>query len=336
MLQILDKTPFQSALAIFTDQNGAEKVTIAIKGTFEISMRHHGEMQLASEQLPVQYVDEHYGEPGNSSIKYPADLVLGKVATDIGLIGIAQSPRKKPVKKLLVSVKVGPLQKKIMVIGDRFWKKRSLLSGFYMTDPKPFTDMPLIYERAFGGIDQTLDKKKYGGDNRNPVGTGFRLNKSTVDNHKLPNLEHPDHLISHWKDKPPIACYGFTEGSWEPRSKFVGTYNDTWLKNQAPLLPKDFDLRFFNSASSGLIAKGLLKGGEHVQLLHLSKQENVEFNLPKLEINLMFRLGTERNYEKADLWTVMFEPNKSRFYMVWGGSFCVGNQPSRMKYVEVE
>lgn len=336
MLQILNKTPFQAALALVTDQHGAEKVTVAIKGTFKIPARH-GEVRLADEQLPVFYTDQYYGEPGKSSIKYPADLVLGKSGTDIGLIGNAHSTGGKPVKRLPVSLRVGRLQKIIMVTGDRQWKKRTLMPGFSMTDPSLFREVPLVYERAFGGVDQTQkNKRKHDWDKRNPIGTGFRLNKGAVENHRLPNLEDPHHLISRWEDKPPVAGYGFIEGSWEPRLQFAGTYNDGWLKNQFPLLPIDFDVRFFNAAPPDLIAKGFLKGGEPVQMLNLSKKGIMEFNLPKLEISLMFRLGETRNQQKADLWTVVFEPDQDRFYMVWGGAFCVGKQPSRMRYVKVE
>jgi len=336
MLQILNKTPFEAALALNTDLDGAEKVTVAIKGTFKVTPRHSN-VRLADEQLPVLYADEYYGEPGKSSIKYPADLVLEKLNTDIGLIGIAHSPAGKPVKRLLVSLKVGTLKKTIMVTGDRQWQKSAFLPGFYMTDPRPFKEMPLIYERAFGGVDQThKNEKKHGWDKKNPIGTGFRLNKNTVENHRLPNLEDPDHLISHWKDKPPVACYGFIDGSWEQRLQFAGTYNDEWLENQFPLLPMDFDVRFFNAAPPHSIAKGFLKGGEPVQMVNLSQKGILEFNLPKLEISLMFRLGETRNYQKADLWTVVFEPDDDRFYMVWGGSFCVGKQPSKMRYVKIE
>lgn len=336
MLQILNKTPFEAALALNTDQDGTEKVTVAIKGTFKVTPRHSN-VRLADKQLPVLYTDEYYGEPGKSSIKYPADLVLEKLNTDIGLIGIAHSPAGKPVKRLLVSLKVGTLKKTIMLMGDRQWQKSAFLPGFHMTDPTLFKEMPLIYERAFGGVDQThRNEKKHGWDKKNPIGTGFRLNKNTVENHRLPNLEDPDHLISNWKDKPPVACYGFIDGSWEQRLQFAGTYNDEWVENQFPLLPMDFDVRFFNAAPPYLIAKGFLKGGEPVQMVNLSQKGILEFNLPKLEISLMFRLGETRNHQKADLWTVVFEPEDDRFYMVWGGSFCVGKQPSRMRYVKVE
>jgi hypothetical protein len=336
MLQILNKTPFEAALALVADQHGTEKVTIAIKGTFAIPARGSN-VSLAEKQLPVLYTDEYYGDPGKSAIKYPVDLVLGKTNTDIGFIGKAYSPEGKPVKQLPVSLRVGRMQKPVIIFGDRRWEKRIVMHDFSMTDPAPFTEMPLNYERAFGGTDQThKNEKKHGWYARNPIGTGFRLNDDAVEGHKLPNLENPDHLITEWKDKPPVACYGFTDGAWEPRVKFAGTYDENWRENQFPLLPLDFDLRFFNAAPPDLTAKGFLQGGEPIQLVNLSRKGVLQFALPKLEISLMFRLGESRNYQKADLWTLAFEPDEDRFYMVWGGAFGVGKQPSRMRYVKVE
>lgn len=336
MLQILNKTPFEAVLALFTDQYGAEKVAVAVKATFNIPSRH-GQITLADKQLPPLYSDEYFGEPGKSSIKYPADVILGKVNTNIGLIGSAHSPGQKPVKQLPVSLKVGPLEKIIQVTGNRQWKKNTLLPGFHMTKPEPFVEMPLVYERAFGGVDDTHKKeKKHGWDRRNPIGTGFRLNEGAVEGQRLPNLEDPNHLISNWKDKPPVASFGFIDSSWEPRLKFAGTYDDAWLKDQFPLLPLDLDLRFFNSSTPDLTAKGFLTGGEPVKMVNLSKKGTLEFKLPRLKINLMFRLGESRNPRKANLWTIIFEPDEDRFYMVWGQSFPIGKQPTQMRYVKVE
>lgn len=336
MLQILNETNLEAALSLTSDQRGADRVSIAVKGTFIIPQEDN-HVALAAEQLPVLYADEYSGKPGESSIKYPADLVLEKVNTNVGLIGNAHSPGAKPVKRLIASVTIGSLTKSILVTGDRYWKEKSLSAGFDMTDPTPFIHMPLIFERAFGGADHTdRNTTKHSYDNRNPIGTGFRTNSIAVANLKLPNLEDPEHLISHWKDRPPIACFGFTDSSWDQRMRYAGTYDNDWLKNQCPLLPEDFDFRFFNSADPHLISDSFLKGGEPVRLVNVSKKATLDFTLPKLDISLMFRLGESRNYQKADMWTVLFEPDKDRFYIVWGKSFSVGKQPSRMRYVKVE
>lgn len=336
MLQILNETPFKTAISLTTDQSGADRVNVAVKGTFILTHKDN-HTRLATEQLPVLLVDEYFGKPGESSIKYPVDLVLEKLNTNVGLIGNARSPGGRPVKQLITSVTIGSLNKSILVTGDRYWIEKSLSAGFDMTDAIPFTHMPLVFERAFGGADLTeKNSSKHDFDRRNPIGTGFRTNRNAVANHKLPNLEDPTHLISHWKDRPPIACFGFADSAWDPRLRYAGTYDDGWLKSQCPLLPEDFDLRFFNAADPDLVSETFLKGGEPVRLVNVSEKGVLEFSLPTLDIRLMFRLGQYRDYRKADVWTVAFEPDQDRFYMVWGKSISVGKQPSRMRYVKVE
>ncbi len=336
MLQILNKTPFETGLSLFTDKHGANRVCVAVKATFNIPAED-GKINLAEKQLPVCDINEYFGEPGKSSIKYPVDLVLGKVNTDIGLIGAAHSPGGNPVDKLTVSFEAGNLKKDIMVFGDRIWQKNFL--GYNKTKPEPFTEMPLTYERAFGGEDYThKNKKKHGTYEKNPVGAGFCLNSENFDNLRLPNLETPDDLVSSIRKIPKEpACYGFIEPSWRKDNiKYAGAYDDTWRENHFPLLPMDFDLRFFNTASTGLTADGFFKGGESVKMVNLSKKGDLEFNLPELNFSFMFRLGEDRIFESPDIWTILFEPDEDRFYMVWGASCDAGKQPSHMKYVKIE
>lgn len=336
MFQILNETPLQAALGFFTDSSGREIVSVVCKGTFNIPNAGQPPV-LAKEQVKVLYTDQFYGDPSETSIKYPIDLVLGKVGTDIGLVGKAYSPDGKPVRELLVTFSVGTLTKTLLVIGDRIWKKQLWWLGFHMTDPVPFTTMPIIYERAFGGMDLThrmsQKRQKFG---ENPVGTGFRINKKTVAGTKLPNLENPDERIRNWRSKPSASCLGFTAPSWEPRTKFAGTYDEKWRQEHFPLLPVDFNLRFFNCASKGLDAIGFLQGEEPVRLFNLSRRGNIAFDLPSVEISMIYRLGTEVLKQKGELWTVLFEPDEDRFYLVWGSVLPVGKQPSKMKSVEIK
>lgn len=336
MFQTLNRTPFQAALTAMTDKDGVERAVVAVKATF--SLPADGKpLRVAEKQLPIVYTDEYWGEPGKSSLKYPADLVLGKVGTDIGLIGYAYSYHEIPVKKLKTLLRVGPYVKEVFVIGNRKWQKRSFIPGFEMTPPIPFTKMALTFERAFGGEDKTHEKeKKRGYDRNNPVGTGYRLNDEAVEGHTLPNLENPTNLISNWKDKPAPACFGFIDGSWLPRVKYAGTYDVSWKKNQMPHLPQDFDVRFFNAASTDLCAVPFLQGGEPVALVNFSKRGAIQFTLPQISIQLVFSIGEERFLQKADLYTVLFEPDEERFSLVWGGTNCFGKQLAHMRNVRIE
>ena len=337
MLQLLNKTAFETGVGLFTDPEGRDTVTIVVKGTFKIPKDPDREIELTEEQLPVLSIDEYYGKPGKSSVKYPMDIVLGKAATDAGLVGTAYSQDDTPVPQLPVSLRIGDLQKSILVIGNRYWKKNMLFPGFSISEPEPFTKMPVMYERAFGGIDESHEEKeKHGWHRENPIGTGFRINRHAVENHPLPNLEDPENLISQWKEKPAVMGYGFVDSSWEPRIHYAGTYDEAWQKNQSPLLPKDFKIDFFNSASRGLKAAQFLQGGERVELKNLSPSGLMEFTLPQIKINVTFHTNETSTSKEAKLWTVLIEPDENRFYLVWGASFPVGKQPSKMRYAEIE
>ena len=231
--------------------------------------------------------------------------------------------------RLPATIRVGPVQKTVLVFGDRHWEKNLLGTGYSLSEPKPFKTMPLRYERAFGGRDTSFEKKqKVYFDGRNPIGAGFRMNRGAVENTPVANIEDPKHLIQNWKDKPPVANFGFTECFWQPRSALAGTYDQHWAAQQSPLLPMDFKMEFFNAAHPDLIIKGGLEGGEPVQLVNVCPDGVHTFNLPKYDINVIFRMGDQRQLCKPKIWTVAFEPDDHRFYMVWGCSFDVGKQPS--------
>ena len=335
MLQILNRTRMKAALTLGLNQHGAEMLSVAVKGAFAIPGRGQG-ARLADDQIPPLATDVYTGEPGKSSLKYPADLVLGKPGTDVILIGTARSPGSRPVTRLEASVRVGPVSKQISVTGDRCWEEGPLGIGLHMTRPVKFQEMPLVYERAFGGMDRTHpDEKRHGGDMRNPAGLGFRLNKHAAAGAPLPNLEDPGHPMTSWKDRPPVAGFGPIDGAWEPRLRFAGTYDDNWQKSQAPLLPPDFDPRYFNVAPEGLVADGYLRGGESVDLVNVSERGRISFHLPGVGVDLALHLGGTSQLQKADLWTIILEPDEHRFCMVWGSSFSIGKHPARASYVEV-
>lgn len=336
MLQIVNRTRLAAGLALFLDPWGRELVTVVAKGTFTMPLAGE-EPEPAEEQVAPWPADVHHGEPARSSIRYPADLVPGKRGTDVLLVGSARAPRGRPVHRLEVSVRVGALARTVVVTGDRHWEARAMGTGFAMTPPAPFAEMPLIYERAFGGGDPTPGD---GGaaapwDERNPVGTGFRTRAEGVAGTPVPNLEDRDHLIADWRDKPPVAGLGALDAAWEPRRRFAGTYDRAWAETQAPLLPTDFDVRFFNVAPPGLAATEFLRTRVPVELTNVAGVERLAFELPIPDVRLAFRIGDRVTEQAARLWTVLLEPDAGRCVLSWGSTFAVGKQPSRAYAVEL-
>jgi len=246
------------------DKYGSDYCTVVSKGTFELS-RGREEASLAAEQLPLCHSDRFSGEPGESSIVYEADRCPAKPGTDVVLVGHAVS--SKSVVEHDVTVRAGTLAYAIRVFGDRTWYKA--LGEWQMSDPRPFTSMPLVYERAFGGTDTSSDDSgEHGWEQRNPIGTGFALRSDSahIDGMGLPNLEDPGCLIAAPTDCPPPAGVGFIGRHWLPRATYAGTYDDAWGSERCPLLPLDFDDRYFNSAHPRLVSDRHFRGGEKVNV----------------------------------------------------------------------
>ena len=89
-------------------------------------------------------------------------------------------------RELEVGFRVGPVQKVLRVIGDRSGAR------WAPSSPQPFEKMPLVYERAFGGVDPQVEEPERDWDWRNPVGTGFAVSRGNADGLALPNIEYPN------------------------------------------------------------------------------------------------------------------------------------------------
>ena len=200
MWQVDNRTPFAAERGWVSDRDGAEIWLVAVKATFDILP--DGSTIPSKDQPPVLRVPEYHGEPGKSSIKYEADLILTKNTTDVIVIGHAHAPGGRAVKELDVGFRVGQVQKTLRVFGDRRWG----LMG--PTSPQLFTKMPLVYERAFGGVDNKSPHPERDWDWRNPVGCGYATKKAHLDDVPVPNIESPHRLISSCNDRPAPAGFG--------------------------------------------------------------------------------------------------------------------------------
>lgn len=306
------------------DKNGAEVWLVAVKGTYIV--RKNGTNRLAEKQINVCAAPEYSGEPGKSGLKYESDMILTKSATDIVLLGHAYAPKAKASTKADVMMKIGNLKKTLRVFGDRYWEKG--LTGLKISEPKPFVRMPIVYERAFGGTDQKSDNpKEHGWESRNPVGKGFAVKPEHLNGQPLPNIELPGKEITSWKDRPVPAGFGPIPGNWEPRIRFAGTYDKKWEQERQPLLPKDFNEKYYQCAPPDQQVSGYLKGGEIVELYNLTSDGLLQFRLPDVGQDLLFLtdFGNTTEEHTAKLHTVILEPDERRFVMVWHTSlYCHG------------
>jgi hypothetical protein len=312
MLQLANKTGLVATIFAAPNPDGVDSLYTIIKGTYALNrLDASGFPAVAEEQVPPVLADEYHGDPIKSSVRVASDLSLVKPATDVLLIGTAYAPNGRATTWMDVSLTAGPLRKFVRVFGDRFWRSGD------PTRPQPFERMPLVWERAFGGIDTAKDK--VGGEPRNPVGAGFRApdGEKPLEDLPLPNLEDPRLPISSWKDRPAPAAFAPLAAHWEPRKSFAGTYDEAWQKNRAPYLPKDFDPRFFQIAPEGMIAAGYLRGGEIIDLNGVTPTGRLAFRLPAVRWKVAYSLDGSTEFPPLNLDTVLIEPDMARVILVW-------------------
>ena len=333
MLQLKNNTPFKPDISLLANKDGVDTLYAVIKATFRLEP----EISVAKQQIPPFHADEYWSDPATSSLKYSSDVHLGKLSTDVVLVGQAWSPDGRPVTGLDTSVAVAERQKTIRVHGNRVFKNG--LFGVSLSAPEPFVSMPLIYERAFGGI-HILDaeKGKLLGEARNPVGLGFKgkKNSSEFKDKPAPNLEDPKHPFKGPTDKGEPACYGYIASSWMPRRQFAGTYDAAWQSGRAPYLPEDFNQRFLNAAHPDLTFDRFLQGGEPVRLINVSSRGPLQFQLPRCKFLITVQVHGHKEALPANCETILFEPDENRMSMVWRGAYPCDKKALKIEQVSFD
>jgi hypothetical protein len=99
--------------------------------------------------------------------------------------------------------------------------------------------------------------------------------------------------------------------------KLAGTCDAKWAANRAPLLPEDFDDRFYQCAPRDQQTAQFLKGGEEVHLINLTPGGSLAFRLPRVMLGFETFFGGEPVRHRANLHTVILEPDVPRVLMVW-------------------
>jgi hypothetical protein len=333
-MELKNQTPFMAERIALQSRDGRDVLVVMVKGTF----RQTAAEQLApdDEQLPIQMADEYYGGFSDTSIKYESDIVPFKKNTDVILIGDAYAPGGRATQVDVV-LAVGSLRHTVRVFGDRFWQKGLLAPK--ISPPLPFEKIPLRYEFAFGGRDLSHeDEARHEQEPRNPVGLGFRARRSKRELYdtRLPNLEDPSVLIEKAEDRPAPSGFGVLGRYWQPRATYAGTADEAWMKTRCPLVPEDFDERYYNGAHPKLVYQGFLGGGETVTVLNASEEGRCRFALPARVPQACLVTAREKQPVELKMDTLIVEPAEGKAIVVWRGLADLHNRLHQIMQVKVE
>lgn len=332
-MQITNNTTGMSAgLAVAADKHARDHCVVVVKGTFEATAQ--GEPRLLPEQQPLVETDEHQGDPATTSIRLECELALEKPFTDVVVVGKAVAPTKEPVTRLMVRLEVEGRSKDVAVFGPRRWVRA--VGGLVASPPVPFTEMPLVYEHAYGGMDDSRGPAAVAAELRNLVGVGFHpyRDAKALDGCPLPSIEHPAHLIASVRDRPPPIGYAYVGRGWQPRLSYAGTYDQRWLDELYPFLPPDFDPRYHQGAPQDQWFP-LFQGGERIRCVHMASSPVVEYRIPRLLLPVTFHFVDRREERIGRLDTVILEPHLGRMQVVWRASVPLGKKLVRLREIEI-
>jgi hypothetical protein len=317
-MNLLNATAMQAAWTMGIDPSGREHVVVVVKGTYLIP-DDGGPLVLApkEQQVPLVMADTFTGAPGLSAPVHEAEFAWAKPRCDVLLNGTAYAPGGRAAERVRVGVKLGDWQKVFDVVGNRVWVQRGLTPG--PSAPEPFVSMPVSYDVAFGGVDDT-DPDNASAYMRNPIGRGYGAPRSAerLLGRAVANTEDPrEPVVLPW-GRYAAMSFGPVARGWQPRLALAGTYDQAWIDDVFPFLPADFDVRHFQAAPEDqqIDEPG---GGEGVVLLNLTPGGRVRFRLPgDLEMPVVFfpKRG-EAEHDRALLDTVVIEPNAGVVCLVW-------------------
>lgn len=319
-MELLNATKMRAGYTMGMQPDGRESLVVVVKGTFAIPAGGQ-EPQLSKEQFPIVEADRFTTEPGLSAPVYESDYAPVKPRCDVVLLGSAYASHGLAAERVRVSLQVGPMRKQFDVIGNRFW-----IGGVFepvATRPEPFTVMPLSYDVAFGGIDNlNADPSQHEAHALNPIGRGYfpKCGAAPINGKPLPNTEEPGQPVASPKQAYRPMGLGPIGRAWQPRQTYAGTYNQQWIDDVFPFLPKDFDERYHQCAPPDQQIEHL-KGGEEVVLANLTPQGETAFRLPTVEMPVTFYFKNYQGKEvSAAADTLIIEPDLGRFIIVWRAS----------------
>jgi hypothetical protein len=328
--------------------DGSPILSVLVKRSYRIVAGGPAErLERAASLIPG---DRHFGDPMNSTVAFESDHLPFKLATDVVIHATAYPPCGAPAHEIVASVVVGTARKDIVVIGDRTAHHRDRGDPVF-SDPLPFTEMPVRYEHAYGGVDVRSDPSMACAYARNHLGRGFvvRNDVQSVDNLALPNIESPNDRLTperlccehvmHWERQPVADGLGWMAKYWQPRAALAGVMpGDRALERMlrsgfASVLPPDqraeyqkaalpvMNFAFFNGASSGLV-RPYLKRCERIACRNLHSTGDIVGALPDEWPSISLDLGTGNpGTLEGVLQTVSVRLDEMQLDLVWRAAF---------------
>ena len=196
------------------------RLSVVVKATFGILASDGYPAGAPREAEPFRTADLHHKNQPLAHVVAASDRAPWKVAVDVTALGHAFTPRGVPgpeahARFLVQQGGRAVVDKVVRVVGDREKPEDK---------PAPFTKMPIVYQKAFGGF----------GAPANPIGVSGQDDEQ-------PNVLDPQNA---WRP----AGFGPIAAAWPLRSKLLGDVPRRAIDAPIVELPAGFAFAYFQSA----------------------------------------------------------------------------------------
>jgi hypothetical protein len=281
--------------------SGRLHVSAIVKATFSFAP---GATMTPTLPIPVRAAEVPHPE---GSIREPRDTAPELTLADVIFVGHACTPALVPAPRLSVRVAVRTrsgallLDKSLEVLGDRVF-----FPGKPPPEPAPFTRIPMIYERAYGGPDHRA----------NPVGVGQFA--ELAGRRRLPNIVHPDK-----PPRPTVEPAGFAPISilWPQRRRLLGANPSHVLERPIAEISGELDKSYFQSAPVDQRTP-ILEGDEWIVLEGLNPAGAIETRLPSARgVARVYLPNGSSQSVKLVADTLLIDGDAEQCSITWRGSF---------------
>lgn len=279
-MRFMDLTPFP-ALCFRHDSQGDPRRVVVMRATFDIAA--DGRLRKAEPQPRLNFAERGFEDVLTSALRDESHLAPFKEHVDLVVHADAYAPQGRPAQSFHVGLSVEAagatlLREELLVTGPRRWRYGAGMSGtrWKLQAPEATTRVPLRFDYSYGG---TLDLAEQNDIAQgplpiafaaNPVGRGFfpsveqvqdrfRLSRSAAAELRegwararreidAPQICLPGTELEQPEAPIPLAGWGYVAKHWESRLRHAGTFDQAWFDRRRPLLPLDFDRRYWNGA----------------------------------------------------------------------------------------
>ena len=316
-------TDFAALDVPVADPTGRAMVLVVVKGTFDLQGNR------LDRQAPVRVTDVPSDpDADDSSVRWPSDLSLAKTGADVVVVGSARSRRAVKVQEVVV--RVGDRRLHLRVHGERLFY-RGAGGRVVVGEAASFEEKPIVYERAFGGMGERVVER------RNPVGRGMADDLGTLVDTPAPQIEWADEPITAAGGSYEPAGLGAIPAHWMPRAGYGGTFDERWQSERMPLMPEDFDLRFYRSAHPRLQLEHMLGPGTPVGVDGMSVEGPLAVTVAPLEVTItgLFDDGAKQ-VVSPEVDTLVLDTEGLRAMLSARAAFALGRGKRRLRALRVE